>query len=68
MYKIREDGGKRRGPHKPPIFTKHWSSNHGGMIIDNIAIYLVIALGHTFSGVLSKGYVICFNSLTDSMK
>lgn len=68
MHKVEEDGEGRRVTHKPLVFTKCWSSNHGCVVTDSIAIYLVIALGHTFCKVLSMGYVSYFNSLTESMK
>lgn len=68
MHKVEEDGEGRRVTHKPPVFTKCWSSNHGCVVTDSSAIYLVIALGHTFREVISMGYVRYFNFLTESMK
>ena len=68
MHKFEEDGEGRRVTHKPPVFTKCWSSNRGYVITDNTAIYLVIALGLTFCEMLSMGYIRYFNSLTESMK
>lgn len=68
MYKTEVNKGKKHTAHKPSVFTKYWSSNHGCVVIDNTAIYLVIVLGHTSHKVINMCYVICFKSINDSMK
>lgn len=57
MYKmeVNEEKQKRSTAHKPPVFTKGWSSDHGYVSVDNTTIYLAIALGHTAHKVIILG-------------